>query len=171
MSGHFFCRLFLPVALVWLTGCSPSADPLSAVQRGDYHVAETVWEQEATQNNSAEAQNYLGILYYMGLLSGKREPLKAAPLFRQAAESGYAPAQFNLGILYFNEEAGKKDIYQAYLWLYASSLQHHDRAQIYLDLLSSLTTINLAKKAQFEAAKYVPLLDRPDKAPPPDSSG
>ena len=162
MSIRSSYRLLLSAAVVLpLACCTPSSDPLKAVQRGDYQTAMKIWEREAEQDNSAIARNYLGILHYMGLLSGRRDTLRAASLFRQAAEQGYSPAQFNLGMLYFNGEADKKDIYQAYMWLYAANLQHNPRSRVYLDTLSSLMTINLANKAQVNAAAYVPALNRP----------
>jgi TPR repeat protein len=64
-----------------------------------------------------KAQTGLGVMYYTGEAISKdaagnilsNDPATAAAWFHRAAAQGYAPAQFNLGLMYANGEGVPKD--------------------------------------------------------------
>ena len=66
--------------------------------------------REAAEQGNVIAQNNLGVYYRDGLGVAK-DLNEAARYFKLSAEKNYAPAQYNLGLLYYNEnnmdEAGK----------------------------------------------------------------
>ena len=105
---------------VWLLlfivvlGCTKSGDPKFYFDKGDYQL----WLAEAETGN-AEAKNYLGIHHYLGL-GTPRDYHKAKEWFEQAAHSGWADAQYNLGTMYENGEAVAINYMTAYMWLYAA---------------------------------------------------
>ena len=52
--------------------------------------------------------------------------------FQAAADEGYAPAQFNLGLLYSYSPEGEGDSSAAISWFEAAAAQGHARAALYL---------------------------------------
>lgn len=87
----------------------------------------------AKQGN-AQAQDWLGYLYYQGLAGIQKRKIyiagtnhgyfqRAAQLVRTAAEQGYAPAQYNLGIIYEHGMGIAANITEAVRWYKAASRQ------------------------------------------------
>lgn len=113
----------LPVAicvllLLLLGGCAKTTDPKVYFERGNYAEAYQLWLERAEQGD-AEAKNYIGILYYMGL-GTPRDYSMAKHWFEQAANAGVADAQYNLGSMYENGEFFDVDYMKAYMWLFAA---------------------------------------------------
>jgi uncharacterized protein len=122
--------LCLAVALLMGgTGASWSAD----YQRGekayksrDFATALREWTPLAKQGD-ADAQFYLGIMYFYGLgvTQGSRSAVK---WWRLAAEQGDAKSQLKLGIMYFLGEGIPKDYVLSYMWFNIAAANGDDDA-------------------------------------------
>ena len=73
-------------------------EPKTADEPLDCKSTFNIWRDAAQQGN-AEAQYYLGTLYWNGVGMNKDEA-EAVQFYRRAAAQGYAPAQYDLGIAY-----------------------------------------------------------------------
>src|SRR5919106_4446529 len=137
------CALVLTAVL---TACNGRADPLQAFAEGDYLGALALWKSLAEQGD-AQAQNYLGILYHLGL-GVEREYRQAVKWYRQAAANGNADAQRNLGTMYqFGFGVPQSNLY-SYAWYY-SALRHGNlNARNYIQTLSTKLTPNQIMKAR-----------------------
>ena len=109
-----------------LTGCDKDINPKEAFYDGNYSTSFSLWQPMAEQGN-LEAQNYLGIHYYMGL-GIKKDLSKAKYWFEKAAKNGYPDAQYNLGLMYQNGQGVERNILTAYIWFYAAHKQGHENA-------------------------------------------
>ncbi len=89
-------------------------DYAAAFQRGDYATAIRDLRPLAEQGN-AEAQHYLGFMYFKGL-GVPEDDAEAMKWFRKAAEQGHAGAQHNLGFMYFKGRGVPQDYVQAHMW-------------------------------------------------------
>lgn len=89
-----------------LGACSKSAedDPVLAFKQGDYETAYILWEPLA-HDGDAEAQNYLGMLYYLGL-GVQKDYHKAVKWYELAGKAGHPGAQRDLGLMYYSGRAG-----------------------------------------------------------------
>ena len=65
----------------------------------------------------------------------KRDYPKAFELFSNAAKRGYAPSQFQLGLMYLNGLGIKKNDGRALYWLEEAANQNHRRAQYHLGVI------------------------------------
>ena len=149
------CR-YLPVFLaLCLCSCDrdEQLDPLHAVEAGDYDAALEYWYSNESE---LEAQNYIGVMHYMGLGMEQRDPAEASEWFERAAKQGYAPAQFNLGILYRNGDGVDMDLYKSFLWIYAASSQKHPNTDAYLDSLAGQVGANVLRRIKKEAKPFIP---------------
>ena len=70
---------------------------------------------QAAQQNNAEAQNKLGILYLKGQ-GLAQDDVQASTWFSKAAELGDADAQANLAALYQAARGVPRDLIQSYKW-------------------------------------------------------
>lgn len=107
---------------------------------------------------SAEAQYKLARKYDRG--DGVRQDLlRAAQLYRSAAEEGHTDAQYNLGVMYFRGEGVSQDRLQAAEWYRLAAEKGHDDAQFNLGLLEYL------RRNYLEAREWLRGIDkqsRPD---------
>ena len=76
------------------------------------------WWREAAQAGDADAQNQLGLAYYVGV-GVAQDNEEAADWFEAAALQNHAEAQFNLGVLYAN---GKQWVHARHWWTKAAQL-------------------------------------------------
>lgn len=81
----------------------------------DYYEA-AKWLTKAAKQGEPEALSNLAILYANGL-GVQKDTSKALKLWVQSANKNYAPAQTQLGLLYFLGNIVKKDYAQAESWL------------------------------------------------------
>lgn len=58
---------------------------------------------------------------------------KAAEFYQVAAEKGYAPGQYNLGLMYYDGVAVKQDYNKAYDLFKKAAKQKHSKAQSRVD--------------------------------------
>ena len=83
---------------------------------------------------NADAENLLGLMYYMG--QGVLQDYKQALLWlRKAAGQGNADAQYVVGAMYYTGNAVPKDSTQAVTWFVKSAEQGHADAQQVLGLM------------------------------------
>ena len=87
------------------------------------------WYEQAIAQNHARAMLYLGRLLLSGVDSLEPDIPRAIQLFEQAANTGDAEAQFQLGQLFDKGEALKQDMPSAVRWYRAASLQKYPGAR------------------------------------------
>lgn len=106
---------------------------IAALEKGDYKVAVSVFQQLAT-NGDADAQVALGVMYFEGK-GVPQDYLAAFNWYQRSAEQGHAMAQFNLGNMYLNGEGVRKDQSVAANWLRMAAEQGLIDAQFNLGLM------------------------------------
>ena len=157
VKGMFY-RSFIFICLIGtlaLTACS-SNDPQEAFDQGDYETAYRLWLSKAKLDGDPEAQNYLGIHYYLGL-GVERDIKKAAKWYEKAAKQNYPNAQRNYGDLFYQGLGVKQDYYNAYVWYFAASQQGNDVATRQLDTLGAQNKLspNQQMHAKLTANAYI----------------
>ena len=74
---------------------------------------------------------------------------EAVRFYRLAAEQGYAPAQFNLGVSYATGEGVAQDMVRAYMWFDLAAALGNDSARKNRDLAAeSLSPEQIAEAKQ-----------------------
>jgi uncharacterized protein len=101
--------LWLGAALCWISPvCAQGTKPADA-------EALKALRARAEQG-VAEAQLYLGVLYYNGDAGVAKDYREAARWYRKAADQNNAEAQFNLGLMYDLGQAVSQDYSEAARW-------------------------------------------------------
>ncbi len=124
-------RILLAATLLFSSAGFARADfqsGMTAFRAGDYAVAAQEWEPLAASGNLAALNNF-ALLYSRGL-GVEKDRARAIELYGQAADGGYAIAQFNLAMLYM--KSGPQDS-ATVLFRQAAELGHA-RAQYHLGL-------------------------------------
>ena len=73
----------------------------------------------------------------------------------KAAEQDYAPAQADLGVMYWNGQGVPQDAVLAYMWLYMAAAQEPDAVEE-RDVAASQMTSNEIAEAQKMAREWKP---------------
>ena len=128
--------------------CADRTTAKEAFDTGDYHTAYNLFKPGAEAGDS-EAQNYLGVLYYLGL-GVNRDLHKALQWYEKAAVQGHPDAQFNYGLMFHNAYGTEHNITTAFKWFYASYRQGNPNAERYMN---SLADRNLLSPNQIDYAK------------------
>ena len=98
----------------------------AAYDAGDYRGARAHWQALADNYDLAALRN-IGHLYRRGL--GVEKDLEIArTYYRRAARLGFAPAQFNLAMMYFDPEGIGYDGEKARKWLALAAAQNYPPA-------------------------------------------
>jgi len=84
------------------------------------------WFRKAAEQNSALAQNYLGVCYETGR-GVPQDEVEAVKWYRKAAEQNLAEAQCNLGHCYANGQGVAQDHVEAVKW-YRKAAEQNDAA-------------------------------------------
>lgn len=147
-----FFSLFL---LIFISACSNEADPLKAFKKGDYESAYKLWLPLAEEGD-ANAQNYLGIMYSLGL-GIKRDYKKSLDWYERAAKAGNADAQRNFGDMINFGRGTQKDNYQAYKWYFAASQQGNKKAETQIAVIAASGNLspNQQMHAKIEANEFI----------------
>ena len=87
--------------------------------------------QEAAEQGSFIAQNNLGVYYRDGVIVQKNLD-EALKYFKLSAEKNYAPAQYNLGLLYYNN----KNLSEAAKYFNLAANNGDSRALVYLGFMA-----------------------------------
>ena len=148
-------RVFLICLSLCFFGCGAETDPYKAFKKGDYSTSYALLKPMA-KDGDAEAQNYLGVHYYLGLGIAK-DHRKAVDWYTQAAKQGHADAQRNLGDMYNGGYGVAQDEYQAFIWYFAATQQGNESAKPKLDVLASDNNMSPNKQmhAKMEANEYI----------------
>lgn len=138
-----------------LSACSDSSDPELMFKRGKYEEAFNLWLPRAEQGNR-EAQNYLGVQYYLGL-GVEKNYREAFQWYEKAAIAGMPDAQRNLGDMYHYGRGVPRDFYKAFIWYFAASQQGHETARRSLENITGKNqlTPNQQMHAKIEANRYI----------------
>jgi TPR repeat protein len=106
------------------------------LRHGHHREAIRLWELSAAAGNP-RSQHALGALYSGGDATVDVTPdyQKAVEWFRRAADEGYAPAQFDLGICFATGRGVPRDMLLAARWWEFAAAQGHVEAQFNLGLL------------------------------------
>lgn len=127
---------------------------MTAFERGQYDIAYSKWLPQA-ENGDAEAQNYIGLIYYLGL-GQRRNDAEALKWFERAAEQGHPSAQRNAGIMHQNGRGmAQNNYYQAYIWFYAAHRQGNETANAHISALTNKLTPNQQMRAKELARPYI----------------
>ena len=129
-------------------GCGERKTAVEAFDTGDYNSAYKLFRTSA-EAGDAEAQNYLGVHYYLGL-GVNRDLHKALQWYEKAAVQGHPEAQFNYGLMFHNAYGTEHNITTAFKWFYASYRQGNPNAERYMN---SLADRNLLSPNQIDYAK------------------
>jgi hypothetical protein len=129
-----------------LSGCREAATPEQAFHHGDYPAAMKAWSRQAREGDSV-AQNYLGILYQLGL-GVRPDADQAQQWYTLAARQGNPDAQRNLGTVYQFGLGLPQDNLLAYAWYYAAWQRGNPRALVYMSAMANQLTPNQLMKAK-----------------------
>ena len=142
--------LFFLLACVNLVtgGCSDQKTARQAFDAGDYGTAYKLFKPRA-EAGDREAQNYLGVHYYLGL-GVPRDWQQALQWYEKAAKQGDPRAQLNYGLMFHNAYGTDKDMIAAFTWYYASYRQGNTTAERYMN---SLAADNMLSPNQIDYAK------------------
>ncbi|MCB5228601.1 MAG: sel1 repeat family protein [Candidatus Cloacimonetes bacterium] len=101
---------------------------MSLLQAIDYQSLPLDELTALAQNNDAEAQLQLGLMYYHGLKINKNYQ-EAHNWFLKAAKQGLARAQFHMGTMYYIGLGVKQDYNEAFNWMLLAAIQGDPRHQ------------------------------------------
>lgn len=148
--------IILVLALFTLLSCSDVNDPKLLFKSGEYEEAYNLWLPLAEQGDK-EAQNYLGVQYYLGL-GIEKDYKEAFKWYEKAAVAGFPDAQRNLGDMYHYGRGVPQDYYKAFVWYFAASQQGHETARRSLENITGKNqlTPNQQMHAKIEANSFIP---------------
>ena len=151
-SLTYFILLF---ALLFVSACAKETDPQKAFEKGDYETAFNLWLPLA-ENGDSNAQNYLGIIYSLGL-GKERNIKKSLEWYERAAKAGHADAQRNYGDMINYGRGTRKDNYQAYKWYFAASQQGNKKAENQIAVIAASGNLspNQQMHAKIEANEFI----------------
>ena len=98
----------------------------AAYDAGDFATARRYWKPLADNYDLAALRN-MGHLYSLGL-GVETSPQKALSYYQRAADLGFAPAQFNLAMMYLKSDGIAYDGEQGRKWLALSAAQNYPAA-------------------------------------------
>ncbi len=124
----FLASGFVGVLLVSSLASAGLEEGLAAYRRGDGKAALAQLKPLAMRGD-AEAQYYLGRLYYYEELGLRRNYRSSARWFRRAADQGHAAAQYKLGGMYFSGRGVPPDDRLAIRWWRHAAEQGHGESQ------------------------------------------
>ena len=147
---------------MYFTGKAGVRDPFKAFSYLDFGVS--------SGGAPPEAASALADMYYRGEAT-PQDFSRAVELYKQAAASGYAEAQINLGYLYYTGRGVEQDFAQSYKWFEKAALNSNSMAQYNLGIMwytgnnalnkTSLSDayawVSIAASNQFQAANGVRL--------------
>ena len=114
--GRFFlgATAFVVVALISATCiASPAIDEAKRLFARNQNTAALATLERAAQTGDAEAANYLGQTYQLGLAGVKADAKRACGLYEQASNLGFASAHHNFANCFLNASGRKRDYARA----------------------------------------------------------
>lgn len=137
--------------LLALTACKETGE--ESFRRGAYKDSFVAFTLRA-ENGEADALNYLGVHYYLGL-GVERDWIRAADFFDRAAIAGHRGACRNLGILYLRGLGVSQDRVKAYAWFFAAFDAGDALAFKYLEYAADYITPNQSMGARRWVTEYL----------------
>ncbi|MBR5624709.1 SEL1-like repeat protein [bacterium] len=98
-----------------------------AIQKNPAEAA--IWFLKAAQKGSAEAKNYLGVMYENGEC-GESNNTQAFLFYKEAAESGNEAAWYNVGLCYLNGKGTERNLTQGVYWIAKAANAGYASAQV-----------------------------------------
>lgn len=147
--------LLIVIASLQISACGKDTDPKKAFEKGDYSTAIKLWTPMA-ENNDTEAQNYLGILYSLGL-GVERDYKKSLEWYERAAKGGHPDAQRNYGDMINFGRGTQKNNYEAYKWYFAASQQGNEKALRQIEVIAASGNLspNQQMHAKIDANEFI----------------
>ena len=124
---------FLCAAAVGSASAQSFNDGVTAFRGGDYATAFRIWLPMAEQND-AEAQRNIGVMYQQGL-GVPQNAFEAARWYRRAADQGHVRAQQNLGVMYEHGTGVPQNFREAVKWYRRSAEGGNVLAKLNLGVL------------------------------------
>jgi TPR repeat protein len=124
--SSFPVRLLLAIVAALAVGPAWAGfdEGLAAYQKGALVTAVKELRPLA-QAGHAEAQYYLGRVYYYGGRGIRHDYARAAQWFRKAADQGHAAAEYKIGGMYFSGRGVSQDYPEAARWWRKAADQGH----------------------------------------------
>ncbi|MFT5396561.1 MAG: TPR repeat protein [Gammaproteobacteria bacterium] len=143
------------IATLQITACGKETDPKKAFENGDYKTAFTLWMPLA-ESGDADAQNYMGILYYLGF-GVQKDYKKSLEWYERAAKAGHADAQRNYGDMINFGRGIQRSNQEAYKWYFAASQQGNQKAARQIEVLAASGNLspNQQMHAKIEANEFI----------------
>jgi len=143
------------ITTLQIAACGKETDPKKAFESGDYETALTLWKPLA-ESGDADAQNYLGILYYLGF-GVQKDYKKALEWYERAAIAGHADAQKNYGDMINFGRGIQRSNQEAYKWYFAASQQGNQKAARQIEVLAASGNLspNQQMHAKIEANEFI----------------
>jgi TPR repeat protein len=131
--NYAIATIFLLLSFVAPVIARPLEDGATALGRGDYATAETIFRPLA-EHGDAQAQYFLGTMYLEGHEVPRRRVV-AAQWYRKAADQGYRDAQAALGEMYFGGYGDPHNDARAFSWWRKAAHQRDSGAQNSLGIM------------------------------------
>lgn len=90
------------------------------------------WFLKSAEGNCPEGMNNAGKCYFEGFGINIPNTKKALTYYQKAANARYAPAQYNLGVMYFFGQGTKTDIDKGLEWLNRAAYNNSPKARLIL---------------------------------------
>ena len=147
--------LFVFLIALQISACGKETDPKKAFESGDYETAFSLWLPLAEEGD-ADAQNYLGILYYLGF-GVQKDYKKSLEWYERAAKAGHADAQRNYGDMINFGRGIQRSNQEAYKWYFAASQQGNKKAARQIEVLAASGNLspNQQMHAKIEANEFI----------------
>lgn len=123
----------------------------------DAYKAVEYYERACKIDKMGQADYNLGTLYYWGCGTIQRDYYKAFKQFEKSAKVGYAPAKYNLGIMYLNGEYVKKSEGVALMYIKQAAKQKYQLAVNFMyryNAAKTIRAINNIDKTQQRRKNY-----------------
>jgi TPR repeat protein len=101
------------------------------------------------------AQHLTGAAYEYGGMGVAQDYKEAVKWYTKAAEQGDALAQFNLGVMYSNDEGVVQDFKSAHMWFNIAAANGSSRAVESRDIIAQEMTPSQIEKAQDMARDWM----------------
>lgn len=147
--------LLIVITTIQISACSEETDPKKAFEKGNYETAIRLWFPLA-EKGDMDAQNYLGIVYSLGLGVNK-DYKKSLEWYGRAAKGGHADAQRNYGDMINFGRGTQKNNYEAFKWYFAASQQGNEKAKRQIEVIAASGNLspNQQMHAKLEANEFI----------------
>lgn len=142
-----FCKILLAILTIATLSTAAQASSktyllgLSFLQDGDVENALKILTP-LSKLGDPDAQFIIGLLHENGQYGHEQSYVKAAALFRSAADQGHAQSQFNLAMFYYDGRGVEKSIEKMVFWLKKAEASGLVEATAALEEINKITAEN-----------------------------